>query len=112
MSSETHDAIVREIRQEKAGALAQAVEALEEALAALRALDGAATPARAEALAVAGERLWYVVIQREAMGLVRHDTLFDVLGVPSAVRRVMGPRARSGAGGPRARPGAGRPWRR
>jgi hypothetical protein len=91
MSSETHDAIVREIRQEKVGALAQAVEALEEALAALRGVaDG---PARAEALAAAGERLWYVVIQREAMGLLRHDTLFDVLHVPAAVRRVMGPRA-------------------
>jgi hypothetical protein len=112
MSRETHEAIVREIRSEKAAALAHAVEALEEALAALRALDGAPSPARAEALAVAGERLWFVVIQREAMGLLRHETLFDVLEVPAAVRHSMGPRARSGAGGPRAGPGTGRRQRR
>jgi hypothetical protein len=91
-ASETHAAIQKEIRAEKAGALARAIDALEAALAALAAPGRGA--ARGELVAEAGERLWYVVIQREAMGLLRHDVLFDVLRVPPEVRRAMGPRRR------------------
>lgn len=92
---ETHAAIQKEILAEKAGALALAVDALEAALAGVARL-GAAAPAgaRAERIAVAGERLWFVVIQREAMGLLRHDVLFDVLRVPPEVRSAMGPHRR------------------
>jgi hypothetical protein len=92
-ASETHAAIQKEIRAEKAGALARAIEALEAALVDLARLEPAAAAAvRAERVAVAGERLWFAVIQREAMGLLRHDVLFDVLRVPPEVRRAMGPR--------------------
>jgi hypothetical protein len=94
---QTHQAIQQEIRAEKAGALARAVEALEAALADLARAEagpGGDAAARERLVGEAGERLWYVVIQREAMGLRRHDVVYDVLRVPAAVRRAMGPRRR------------------
>ena len=94
---EATQAIQKEIRSEKAAALAHAVEALESALRALAGHDagGGRRPAlREELVADAAERLWYVVIQREAMGLLRHDVLHEVLRVPAEVRRAMGPRRR------------------
>jgi hypothetical protein len=100
-TSETHAEIQQQIQREKIGALQRAVEALEAALAALGRNEAAGgSPAeRAELVSVAGERLWYVVIQREAIGVMRHDVLFDALAVPLEVRRAMGPRLRRrGAG--------------
>jgi len=93
-------AIEKEIRSEKAGALARALEALEAALEALEALArfdaapraGPAAAIRADLVADAGERLWFLVIQREAMGLMRHDVVYEVVRVPVEVRRAMGPR--------------------
>lgn len=84
-----------EIRGERARALARAVRQLESALEAL----GAAGPVprrgratRDELLADAAERLWYVVIQREALGLGRHEEFLRDLGVPGEVVARMGPR--------------------
>jgi hypothetical protein len=100
---ETQEALEREILGEKAGALARAVERLEAALAELARHDaevgGCALGAgrgerRRDLLGEAGERLWFVVIQREAMGLRRHEVLYDVLRVPAEVRGAMGPRRR------------------
>jgi hypothetical protein len=101
-AQETHAAVQREILGEKAGALARVVESLEGALAdyaeAVRAAREHPSPRaearRREALAHAGERLWIAVIQREAMGLLRHEVLHDVLRVPREVRLAMGPRRR------------------
>ena len=96
--SETQETLQREIRAEKAGELARAVEQLEAALAALASHDAGAVRAphvREDLLADARERLWYVVIQREAMGLRRHEVLYDVLRVPREVRFGMGPRRRA-----------------
>ncbi len=96
---EAPDLIEREIVGERAGALARAVEALEDALQAVRVATAAS---RAALLEEAGERLWYVVVQREAIGLTRHEVLYDVLRVPGEVRRAMGP-ARRHRGPPRRR---------
>jgi len=90
-------AIEKEIRSEKAGALARALEALEAALEALARFDaapraGPVAALRADLVADAGERLWFLVIQREAMGLMRHDVVYEVVRVPVEVRRAMGPR--------------------
>lgn len=96
-TSETHAEIQKQILGEKVGALQRAVEALEAALAQLaRHDDDASGPQgeRSQLVAQAGERLWFVVIQREAMGLLRHDVVHDVLHVPAEVRRAMGPRRR------------------
>jgi hypothetical protein len=101
-SAGTHDAVVREIRSEKAGALARVAEALEKALAELARADAAIAAARGapaaliarrqDCLSEAAERLWYLVIQRESLGLARHETVFDVYRVPREVRLAMGPR--------------------
>lgn len=104
---DAHEAVTREIQGERAASLARATERLEAALAALaRAEVALAEPARSatsrqawlvereEALAEAAERLWYVVIQREALGLRRHEVLYEVIRVPAAVRLRMGPRRR------------------
>ncbi len=99
---QAQSAIDRDLQAERAAALARATEHLESSLTAFAAADAghavAPTPAtrerRREALALAGERLWYLVIQREAVGMRRHDDLYEVLRVPREVRAAMGPRRR------------------
>jgi hypothetical protein len=43
----------------------------------------------------AAEWLWYVVVQREAMGMTSHHALFETYRVPPLLRRLMGPRRKS-----------------
>ncbi len=98
-SSRAHEATLRDLRAERASALARATERLEAALAALAEADqalaaaptAAARELRREALAHAGERLWFLVVQREALGLYRHEPVHEVLRVPREVRAAMGP---------------------
>jgi hypothetical protein len=80
VGSDAQRKIEQEIVGERAGALGRAVETLERALAEAR------------------ERLWFVVVQREALGLTQHDVLYEVLRVPLEVRRGMGPRLGPGRG--------------
>jgi len=101
-SAESHEAVVRQIRSEKASSLARVAEGLERALADLARAEAAIAGAarvtsallatRQHCVSEAGERLWYLVIQREALGLMRHETVFDVFRVPREVRLAMGPR--------------------
>ncbi len=84
-----------EIRGERARALGRTVRLLEEALAALAGAEKAprrGRPGRALLLEEAAERLWFVVIQREAVGLRRHDEFLRDLRVPPEVVARMGPR--------------------
>jgi hypothetical protein len=99
---DAHDAVQRDLQAERAAALARATEQLESALAELAAADAAcaagptaaARALRREALEHAGERLWFLVIQREAVGLHRHEELHEILRVPREVRAAMGLRRR------------------
>ncbi len=91
-AGDSNAAMQQLIRSEKTASLARAMEALEATLADLARLDAGASALRAALVAEAGERLWYVVIQREAMGFSRHEVLYDVLRVPAEVRGAMGPR--------------------
>jgi phosphoribosyl-ATP pyrophosphohydrolase len=91
-SEQTHAEIDKQIRSEKAHALQRAFEALEATVAELE--RAATTGRRAELVAEAGERLWFLVIQREAMGLTRHDVVYEMLRIPGEVRYAMGPRRR------------------
>jgi hypothetical protein len=99
---DVQDTIQEQIRAEKVGALRRATDRLERALELLSAFDAetgasrqpAAAERRADLLGEAGERLWCLVIQREAMGLLRHEVVYDVYRIPPEVRRAMGPRRR------------------
>ncbi|HSM91980.1 MAG TPA: DUF6665 family protein [Anaeromyxobacteraceae bacterium] len=86
---DAQESIVREIQSEKAATLARAARGLERALAEL---EAAPPERRPEAFAEAAERLWCVVVQREAMGVLRHETLYETYRVPREVRLRMGPR--------------------
>ncbi len=92
--ADAHRAIEKEILGERAGALARAVDALERALLELsKAARGPREQRLREyLLEEACERLWFVVVQREAIGLTRHEVLYEVLRVPAEVRHGMGPR--------------------
>ena len=102
------DPIDYEIIEEKAATLGRVTARLEAALAALEAVEhevagGSSPPAEALARRAtlreeAAEWLWYVVVQREAMGVTHHDALFEVYRVPGVVRRFMGPRRKAPAG--------------
>ena len=99
--------VERELRAEKAAALAIAAEKLEQALAQLaeaqHAYEAAADPAQRQKLADkhqalrahAAERLWFLLVQREAMGLTQHDNVLAFYRVPPALRKIAGPRPRA-----------------
>jgi hypothetical protein len=97
--------IEKELLAEKAAALGRAGESLTVALAALRQAEAALTGAapdqlpalrvrRRELREVAAERLWYVLVQREAVGIFQHEGLLREQQVPPEVRLLAGPRRR------------------
>lgn len=95
-----------EILAEQAHSLARATRLLEASLLALARASAAARPGprpqgpgREALLQEACERLWEVIVQREAMGITLHDILYEVLRVPAEVRAGMGRRARPAAAG-------------
>jgi LmbE family N-acetylglucosaminyl deacetylase len=96
-----------EIIEEKAATLARVAERLEAKLAALEAVEREMGPQpSAEALArratlreEAAEWLWYLVVQREAVGVTHHDAVFETYRVPGEIRRLMGPRRKARASG-------------
>lgn len=71
--------IERELHAERATVMRYAGEALEKAVAAWRDL-----PADRALLQEAQRRLYYLIVQREAVGLYRHHDVFEVYGVPRA----------------------------
>jgi hypothetical protein len=84
---EEPSAIEQEIAAERLAALARTSRALEAALAAVAAAPPG--PERRRLVDEAGQRLWMAVVQREAMGLTRHEVLFETLRVPAEVRARM-----------------------
>jgi hypothetical protein len=80
-----------EILAEQVRSLTQATRVLEEAL--LR-LEQAGRGARTAALLEeARRRLWNLLVQREAMGIIHHEMLLEILRVPPEVRAGAGVRA-------------------
>ena len=72
-----------ELQRERASALGRAGVELEKAMAAwqaARADGGDVEGTRREAQ----KRLWYLVVQREALGLNRHRELYEIYGIPRA----------------------------
>jgi hypothetical protein len=97
--------IEKELVAEKAAALGRAGEILAASLAALRQAEAALAAAPPEQLAalrlrrremrdLAAERLWYVLVQREAVGIFQHEGMLREQRVPPEVRLLAGPRPR------------------
>jgi hypothetical protein len=99
------NALEYEILQEKAATLARLSAKLEAALSALESVDKdlatASAPSpdllaqRSNLVQEAAELLWYVIVQREVMGMTTHDWLFRTYHIPDEVRGRMGPRRRT-----------------
>jgi hypothetical protein len=90
-----------EIQQETAAAYFAACRKMVDSLEALKAHHGNAASAirdsernRSALLQDAIERVYFVVIQREAMKLSCSEEFFEDYGVPSEVRTRLGPRRR------------------
>lgn len=98
--------VERELQAEKASALAVAAERLQMALADLgeaeRAFESAIEASARQELAEkhealrahAAERLWFLLVQREALGLTHHENVLAFYRVPPGLRRVAGLRLR------------------
>jgi hypothetical protein len=93
--------IAEQIIEEKGSSLARTGERLEAALAAFAAADAAlaADPgdralfaARENALQAAARWLYYLLIQRDAVGPNVHDEVFRIYQIPGEVRRLLGTR--------------------
>lgn len=96
-------AVDAEIIEEQASSLGRAGRRLEKAIAELKAADGASAVSeanRAALLAEAREALWFLVVQREAMGIRGASEVLAVYEVPAEVSRGI------------SLPGLNRRWRR
>ena len=90
-----------EIQQEMAAAYFAACRKMVDSLEALKAFDRAVASStldneqitrRSELLDDAGERVYFVVIQREAMKLSCFEAFFEDYEIPDEVRTRLGPR--------------------
>jgi hypothetical protein len=95
--------VEQEIVAEKAASLGRAGERLQAAMEALARVDaeiaaGAAGLAgrRQELRADAAEKLWFLIVQREAIGLGHHEGIYHFYRVPRELRAAAGPRKRRG----------------
>src|SRR5258705_9323834 len=100
-SDDPDNPLAVEIRQETAAAYFAACRKMVDALEALKAFDVAASSLprdkkqivrRSELLEEAVERVYFVVIQREAMKLSGYERFFEHYEVPAEVRARLGAR--------------------
>jgi hypothetical protein len=100
-SNDPENPLVVELKQETAAAYFGACKTMVEALEALEAFDRATHPGprdsadngrRSVLLENAAERVFYVVIQREAMKLTGYEEFFRTYGIPAEVRARLGPK--------------------
>lgn len=106
MARQPIDALTYELHAERAASLGLAARKMEAAVAALRAFDAgerAAGVRREDLLAEAAERVWYYVVQRDALGWHDHAHALAIYEVPGEVIARMGPRltAAGRSAGPR-----------
>lgn len=98
MANPLHEqlSIEKELREERSNALKRVGDTLEKLLEELRALDGLLARATGdererakkrheEVRTLASRQLWYMIVQREAMGLTRHDSVYEIYRVPPSV---------------------------
>ena len=101
MTFDPDNPLAVEIQQEMAAAYFAACRKMVDAIDALQAFDRAvASPSldvpqtmrRSELLEEAAERVYFIMIQREAMSLCGSELFFESYGVPEEVRTRLGPR--------------------
>ncbi len=95
MAVDRFGALERELVGERAAALGRVAAGMEKALDDLRQFDreaGGDADARAELVAIAAERVWFYVVQRESLGWYRHEEALRFYGVPAELIVRMGPR--------------------
>ena len=103
MDFDADNPLALEIRQEMAGTYFAACRRMVDALEALQAFDRAnariphpeQATRRCDLIEDAAERVYYVLIQREAMELSHDPAFFDHYGVPDEVRTRLGPKRQS-----------------
>lgn len=78
-----------EIQSERASSLGRAGRRVESALGALRCFNGR-TEDREPLLREAVDAVWSYFVQREMMGLVRHEDAIEAYGIPGEVLRRVG----------------------
>jgi hypothetical protein len=101
MDMDPDNPLAVEIRQEIAGTYFAACKKMVDSLEALKTFDAAVTPLipspkqttrRRELIENAAERVYYVVIQREAMNLPCFVEFFQDYEIPNEVKTRLGPR--------------------
>ena len=77
------EALEIEMRSERVSALRRIAAALQVALEELKAYEPSQGPEkRLELRKKAARQLWYLVVQREAMGIRRHEDVYTIYDVP------------------------------
>ena len=103
-SNDSDNPLAAELLQETAASYFAACRKMVDSLEALNAFDRAAASApqvdqhiaqRSELLEEAAERVYFVVIQREAMKLSYYEKFFEDYGVPEEVKARLGPKRRN-----------------
>ena len=103
MTFDSDNPLAIEIQQETAAAYFAACRKMVDALEALQTFDRAVASStrdneqitrRSELLEAAAERVYFVVIQREAMKLSCFEEFFQDYEIPDEVRTRLGPRRR------------------
>ena len=106
MDIDPDNPLAGEIRQEMASAYFAACRKMVDALEALKVFDRSSVTAslderqagqRRELVEEARERVYFVVIQREAMKLPTFGTFFEDYDVPEEVKTRLGPKSRKGS---------------
>ncbi|HEY8146794.1 MAG TPA: DUF6665 family protein [Kofleriaceae bacterium] len=95
MAVDRFGALERELVGERAAALGRIAAAMEKALDDLRLFDaepGGDPAERDELCAIAAERVWFYVVQRETLGWYRHEEALRYYRVPAELILRMGPR--------------------
>lgn len=95
MAADRFGALELEMVGERAAALGRIAAGMEKALDDLRQFDlvGGGDPAeRADLVAIAAERVWFYVVQRETFGWYRHEDALRFYRVPAELILRMGPR--------------------
>jgi hypothetical protein len=95
MRSSSDNPLEIELLEEKATSYFATVKKMQSALRALREFDQAGAGQRSELLAEAAERVWFFLVQREAMRLPFYKTIFADFEIPPEVQARIGPKRSS-----------------